>query len=177
MMSAMTTWIAPEAHRENEPTTGDERAMLEGWLDWHRQTLLRKAAGLTAEQLKTAAVEPSNLTLLGLIRHMTEVERAWFRRRATGQDVADVYCTPDNIDGDFDDVAGADAEADYARFVAEIELARKDAAGLPLEHEFSTERVPVISLRWAYLHMIEEYARHNGHADLLRERIDGATGD
>jgi hypothetical protein len=173
----MTTWIAPEAHRASEPMTGDERAMLEGWLDWHRQTLLGKAAGLTAEQLKLAAVEPSNLTLLGLIRHMTEVERSWFRTRAAGQDVGDVYCTPDNIDGDFDDVADADAEANRAAFLAEIELARQAVAALPLDHEFSTPRTAAISLRWAYLHMIEEYARHNGHADLLRERIDGATGD
>jgi len=172
----MTTWTAPAAHRITEPKTGDERTLLEGWLDWHRQTLLRKAEGLTAEQLKLAAVEPSNLTLLGLIRHMTEVERSWFRTRAAGQDVGDVYCFPDNLDGDFDDVADADAEANHAAFRAEIELARKAIADLPLDHVFSTSRVAAISLRWAYLHMIEEYARHNGHADLLRERIDGATG-
>jgi uncharacterized damage-inducible protein DinB len=173
----MTSWTAPEAHRVNEPTTGDERVMLEGWLDWHRQTLLRKVAGLTAEQLKLAAVEPSNLTLLGLVRHMTEVERSWFRTRAAGQAIGYLHCSDDNLDGDFDDVAGADAEADHAAFIAEIELARAAVARLPLEHEFGTARVPVISLRWTYLHMIEEYARHNGHADLLRERIDGATGD
>jgi uncharacterized damage-inducible protein DinB len=171
------TWTAPEAHRVKEPKTGDERAMLDGWLDWHRQTLLMKAAGLTADQLKTAAVEPSNLTLLGLIRHMTEVERSWFRAGAAGQPAEWVYCTTDNPDGDFDDVAGADAEANHAAYRAEIELVRKAVADLPLEHEFSTSRVPVISLRWVYLHMIEEYARHNGHADLIRERIDGSTGD
>ena len=174
----MTSWTAPEAHRVDEPTTGAERAMLEGWLDWHRQTLLSKAAGLTAEQLKRAAVEPSNLTLLGLVRHMTEVERSWFRTRAAGDTtVGDVYCTDDNQDGDFDDVADADAEANFATYVAEIELARKAVADLPLEHEFATPRRAAISLRWTYLHMIEEYARHNGHADLIRERIDGATGD
>ena len=173
----MTTWTAPEVTRVTEPFTGDERPMLEGWLDWHRQTLLGKAAGLTAEQLKIASAEPSNLTLLGLIRHMAEVERSWFRTRAAGQDVGMIYCTDDNEDGDFDDVADADAEADYATFLAEVELAREAAKGLPLDHEFSTPRRSVISLRWVYLHMIEEYARHNGHADLLRERIDGATGD
>jgi hypothetical protein len=173
----MTTWTAPAANREDEPSTGGERPMLEGWLDWHRQTLLSKAAGLTAEQLKTASAEPSNLTLLGLIRHMAEVERSWFRRRAAGQDVGRLYCTDDNADADFDDVAGADAEDDYATFLAEIELAREAAKGLSLEHEFSTPHRPAISVRWVYLHMIEEYARHNGHADLLRERIDGVTGD
>jgi hypothetical protein len=173
----MTVWTAPEAHRVDEPVTGAERPMLEGWLDWHRQTLLSKAARLTAEQLKLAAVEPSNLTLLGLIRHMTEVERSWFRIRAAGETIAEqLYCSEDNVDGDFDDVAGADAEADHAAYLAEIELARKAVAGLPLEHEF-IGRDRAISLRWVYLHMIEEYARHNGHADLLRERIDGTTGD
>jgi hypothetical protein len=174
----MTIWTAPAANRVPEPVTGDERPMLEGWLDWHRQTLLSKAAGLTAEQLKIAAVEPSNLTLLGLIRHMTEVERSWFRTRAAGDAGAgDIYYTDESPDADFDDVAGADAEADYATFLAEIETVRKVAADLPLEHEFATSRHPAMSLRWVYLHMIEEYARHNGHADLLRERIDGVTGD
>ena len=173
----MTTWTAPRVERTDEPKTGDERSMLEGWLDYHRQTLLMKAAGLTAEQLKRASAEPSNLTLLGLIRHMAEVERSWFRRRGAGQEVGMLYCSDDNVDGDFDDVAGADAEADYATFLAEVEAARKAAAGLSLEHEFATSRRPAISMRWVYLHMIEEYARHNGHADLLRERIDGVTGD
>ena len=174
----MTSWTAPAADRVSEPLTGDERPMLEGWLDWHRQTLLMKAAGLTADQLKTASVEPSNLTLLGLIRHMTEVERSWFRRRAAGDTNARyIYCSDANEDGDFDDVADADAEANYAAYVAELDLARKAVAGLPLEHEFRSRNDKPISLRWAYLHMIEEYARHNGHADLIRERIDGAVGD
>jgi uncharacterized damage-inducible protein DinB len=173
----MTTWIAPEAHRVDEPRTGPERALLEGWLDWHRQTLLSKAAGLTAEQLKLRSVEPSNLSLLGLIRHMAEVERSWFRIRAAGEDLSEIFCTDDSPDADFDDVADADAEADYATFRAEIELARKASADLSLDHEFATSRTPAISVRWAYLHMIEEYARHNGHADLLRESIDGVTGD
>ena len=173
----MTTWIAPSVSRQAEPKTGDERSLLEGWLDYHRMTLLTKAAGLTAEQLKQHSAEPSALTLLGLIRHMAEVERWWFRIRAAGQDVGDVYCTEESPDADFDDIARADAEADYATFLTEVDLARKAVAGLPLEHEFATSRVPAISLRWVYLHMIEEYARHNGHADLLRERIDGTTGD
>src|ERR1700759_2507434 len=117
----MTTWTAPSPHRENEPSTGPERQMLQGWLEWHRQTLLTKCAGLTAEQLKTASTEPSNLTLLGLVRHMTEVERSWFRVRAAGQTVPDdLYSTEDNLDGDFDDVADADAEANLAAFRAEL---------------------------------------------------------
>jgi len=173
----MTTWTAPAANRENEPFTGPERQMLQGWLDWHRQTLLTKCAGLTAEQLKLRSVEPSNLSLLGLLRHMSEVERSWFRIHAAGQHLAHLYCSDTNEDGDFDDVAEADAGADHAAFLAEIEAARAAMAGVPLEHEFATKRRPAISVRWVYLHMIEEYARHNGHADLLRERIDGVTGD
>jgi Protein of unknown function (DUF664) len=174
----MTLWTAPAVTRAEEPVTGGERPMLEGWLDWHRQTLLMKAAGLTAEQLKLASVEPSNLTLLGLIRHMTKVERSWFRIRAAGDaEAGPIYSSDDNVDGDFDDVAEADAEANYAAFLAELDLVRKAVADLPLGHEFGTARRPRISLRWVYLHMIEEYARHNGHADLIRERIDGATGD
>jgi uncharacterized damage-inducible protein DinB len=151
--------------------------MLEGWLAWHRQTLLTKCAGLTSEQLKVAAAEPSNLTLLGLLRHMTAVERSWFRVRAAGQELTDPYNDDANPDGDFDDVAGADAEANYAAHLAELEAATAAVAGLPLDHEFTRPGRGTISLRWVYLHMIEEYARHNGHADLLRERTDGATGD
>jgi uncharacterized damage-inducible protein DinB len=172
----MTSWTAPAVTRIDEPTTGAERPMLEGWLDWQRQTLLIKATGLTAEQLKLASTPPSNLTLLGLIRHMTDVERSWFRRRAAGDSIEYLYSSDDNPDGDFDDVADADAEADYAAFVAELDSVRKVAAELPLEHEFIGRRGRPISLRWVYMHMIEEYARHNGHADILRERIDGATG-
>ena len=172
----MTTWTAPPAQREDEPMTGPERAMLQGWLDWHRQTLLTKCAGLTAAQLRTAAVDPSNLTLLGLVRHMTEVERAWFTLRAAGRtEAGPVYISDDNVDGDFDDIADADPAAAFAAFATEFEAADEAVAGLPLEHEF-THRDRAFSLRWVYLHMIEEYARHNGHADLLRELVDGAVG-
>ncbi|WP_433297050.1 DinB family protein [Actinoplanes sp. CA-030573] len=174
----MTTWTAPAAQRKDEPFTGPEREMLQGWLDWHRQTLLTKCAGLTAEQLKTASVEPSNLTLLGLVRHMTEVERIWFVVRAAGlTPPGPLYNTEDNRDGDFDDVADADAEANLAAYHAELPAADRAVADLPLDHEFTTHRGDRMTLRWVYLHMIEEYARHNGHADLLRERIDGVTGD
>ena len=171
------TWTAPEITRPDDVLTGEERAVLQALLDWHRQTLLWKCSGLTAGQLKARAVPTSALTLLGLVRHLTIVERSWFRERAAGQAVERLYWDDDNPDGDFDDVADADAESDHATYLAEIELARDAVKGVPLEHEFATARRPAISVRWVYLHMIEEYARHNGHADLLRERIDGATGD
>jgi len=151
---------------------------LDGYLDWHRQTLLFKCGGLTADQLRIASAEPSNLTLLGLVRHMAEVERSWFSRRAAGLDVAMIYCTDERPDADFDDVAAADAEADFATFLAECDASRAAAADLGLDHRFVHARTGnEMSLRWVYVHMIEEYARHNGHADLLRERIDGRVGD
>jgi uncharacterized damage-inducible protein DinB len=165
--------------RTETPYVADERAMLEGWLDYHRQTLLLKCAGLTAEQLKTASVEPSNLTLLGLVRHMAYVERVWFRRGVAGEDVPVLYCTDERPDADLEDVADADAEADFATYTAELAAARAAAADRSLDDEFAGYRdggTRTFSVRWAYIHMIEEYARHNGHADLVRERIDGATG-
>jgi len=171
------TWTAPAIERDELAYVGDERTILESYLDWHRQTLLLKCAALTADQLKQASVEPSNLTLLGLVRHMSEVERSWFQRRVAGRDIDWIYCTDASEDGDFDDVADADAEADFARFHTEVEAARQAAAGVPLEFTFVGRRQHDISLRWVYAHMIEEYARHNGHADLIRERIDGTTGD
>jgi uncharacterized damage-inducible protein DinB len=152
--------------------------MLDGWLDYHRQTLLTKCAGLTEEQLRLRAVEPSNLSLLGLVRHMAEVERSWFRKRFAGEHVGPIFCSDTNPDGDFDDVDTADAEADLAMLRREIELSRTAARGRSLDDQFYNPRGHVeMDLRWVYVHMIEEYARHNGHADLLRERIDGATGD
>jgi len=170
------TWTAPEIARLRAPRVADERTMLEGWLEWHRQTLLHKCSGLDAEQLKKATAEPSSLTLLGLIRHMAEVERSWFRRRAAGQDIGELYCSEANPDGDFDDLETADAKADFVTYLTECELARAAVADLSLEHTFAHPRLGEIGLRWVYVHMVEEYARHNGHADLLRERIDGLTG-
>ncbi len=151
--------------------------MLEAWLDFHRQTLLSKCAGLTAGQLRQRAVPPSSLSLLGLVRHMTDVERGWFRRRVAGEDVGFLYSSEADPDGEFDRVDAADAEQDLAAYLQEIELAGQAAAGRELDETFfHTRRRAQMSVRWVYLHMIEEYARHNGHADLLRERIDGATG-
>jgi uncharacterized damage-inducible protein DinB len=172
------TWTAPQITRTDEPFVADEITMLNGWLDWHRQTLLWKCQGLTGEQLKSAAVEPSTLTLLGLVRHMAEVERSWFRTRFAGQELPVLYNSPENPDGDFDDVADADPATDFANFEAEVAGARAAAEGRGLDETFMSPRRQVpMSLRWIYIHMIEEYARHNGHADLLRERIDGVTGD
>ncbi|MEU0150742.1 DinB family protein [Micromonospora fulviviridis] len=175
------TWRAPEIDRTHEPYVGDERTMLEGWLDYHRDTLLHKCAGLTAEQLRTASVEPSGLTLLGLVRHLADVERWWFRIRAAGEDIRGLYDGDEDPDADLNAVADADPAETFAIFRAEVEAAREAAAGLSLDHTFRRPRrdgtADEMNLRWVYVHMIEEYARHNGHADLIRERIDGVTGD
>jgi uncharacterized damage-inducible protein DinB len=163
------------------PLVSGERESLEAWLDYHRATLLTKCAGLTAGQLKQRAVPPSRLSLLGLVRHMTDVERWWLRIHAADRDMSFAYYTPEgNPDADFDDLETAEAEANLAAFQREIEEARAAARGKELDevvpsHGHHPERVRTI--RWIYQHMIEEYARHNGHADLLRERIDGVTGD
>jgi uncharacterized damage-inducible protein DinB len=159
------------------PRVADERTMLEAWLDWHRQTLLMKCAGLSAEQLKRRSTAPSTLTLHGLVRHMAEVERDWFRICFAGQDLHALYSTAAWPNADFDDLADADPAADFATFAEEIRLARAATGGRSLDDTFvHPQRHIEINLRWVYVHMIEEYARHNGHADLLRERIDGVTG-
>lgn len=169
------TWTAPQAELLDEPFVGAERPMLEAWLDRHRATFLRTCAGLTGEQLATASVPPSNLSLLGLIRHLTDVERVWFRVRLAGQDVKARYSEPGNRDGAFEDLDPARAEAEYADLVAEMAEARAAVATRDLDDTFPHARWGEMSVRWLYLHLIEEYAQHNGHADLIRERIDGRT--
>jgi len=172
------TWTAPEVQRTEPPTVAGERESLESWLEYHRATLLLKCQGLTGEQLARRAVPPSSLSLLGLVRHMAEVERAWFRRGAGGQPGARyLYCTGEFPDGDFDLAQPAGAQQDLAAFAAECALAREAAAGKSLEDSFTRTGRGTFDVRWVYQHMIEEYARHNGHADFLREQIDGVTGD
>ncbi len=169
-------WLAPAAVRRPEPLASGEREALEGWLDYHRDTLLTKCAGLTGEQLATRSVPPSGLSLLGLVRHLAECERSWFRVRIDGQQLEDLFCSDESPDGDFDDGVAANAEADLAIFREEVALAREAVAGHDLDATYVRPK-GTLDVRWTYLHMIEEYARHNGHADLLRERIDGVTGE
>lgn len=149
--------------------------MLEGFLDFGRSSLLLKCAGLTGQQLALRACPPSTLSLLGLVRHVADVERNWFRRRFAGEVLEPVYARPDRLEAAFDDVDAAYAERDWATLVGEQSSARRAVAGLPLDAEFHSDRHGTMTLRWAFVHMISEYAQHNGHADLLREQIDGAT--
>jgi hypothetical protein len=168
-------WVAPEVTPVDEPFTGDERAMLAGLLDYNRAGLLQRCSGLTGAQLARRSVPPSTLSLLGLVRHLADVERNWFRRRVAGQDVSLVYATGERPDAAFDDVDPAAAEAGWHGLLAEQQAAREAVAGLPLEYEFTHARYGRMALRWLYLHMIGEYAGHMAHATLLRECIDGRT--
>ncbi|MFJ2028977.1 DinB family protein [Streptosporangium sp. NPDC087985] len=164
-------------NRVSPPFVGDERAMLNNWLDWHRETLAVKCAGLSEEQLRERAVPPSTLSLLGLVRHMAHVERAWFRHVLNDEDVPLLYKTADP-NAEFNDVDTASAEEAFATWRAEVEHARRLSAEVPLDAIGKRQRHGQdCSHRWILVHMIEEYARHNGHADLLRERIDGVTGE
>ncbi|MEO5878132.1 MAG: DinB family protein [Streptosporangiaceae bacterium] len=167
--------------RTEAPLIGDERSMLVAWLEFHRETLAVKCEGLTADQLRARAVPPSSLSLLGLVRHMADVERNWFRNVLDGQALAFRYSADDNLDGEFDDVHTADPDEAFAGWRVECAIAR-DLLARAVSLEVTGSRIregreQVYSLRWILIHMIEEYARHNGHADLLREAIDGVTGE
>jgi uncharacterized damage-inducible protein DinB len=170
------TWTAPPVTRPDGPLTAGERPMVEDFLAWQRSTLLHKCAGLTGEQLAQRSVAHSGLSLLGLIRHLSKVERIWFRERFAGQPVERLYSTETWKDADFEDLSPERAEEDYDRFRQECRLADEAVAGASLDDTFTVHGEPA-SLRMIYLHMIEEYARHNGHADLIREGIDGVTGE
>ncbi|WP_329617984.1 DinB family protein [Streptomyces brevispora] len=169
------TWTAPEATRTGGSFVAGEREMLTGYLGWFRSTLLQKCAGLTGEQLAERTVQPSNLSLLGLVRHMAKVERIWFRQRFAGQTMEPMYDPRKGKDADFEDLDPAGAAEDYARLVEECRLADEVVAGASFDETFIHDD-EVYSLRMVHIHMIGEYARHIGHADLVRERLDGVTG-
>jgi hypothetical protein len=159
------------------PLVADERHMLDAWLDLHRDILLWKCQDVSPADLVRRAVDPSTLSLLGLVRHMAEVERSWFRRCLAGEDAGPIYDYTVSDDADFDDVDPDRVDEDLAIFRAEVEVCREVSARYDLDALGTSSRGNSVSLRWIYVHMIEEYARHNGHADLIRERIDGRTGD
>ncbi|GAA0563568.1 DinB family protein [Paractinoplanes ferrugineus] len=163
--------------RPDPPRMGSERETLRVFLDFHRSTLAFKCDGLSDEDLRSRSMPPSTLTLLGLVRHMAEVERTWFRRVIAGEDVPLVWST----DGDFQvayDAEGASRPEAFEAWQDEVARAR--------EIEAKAESLDVtghqprwgedVSLRFVMLHMIHEYARHNGHADFLREGVDGVVG-
>jgi hypothetical protein len=169
--------------RVDPPGLGDERTMLTSFLDYYRRTLVLKAEGLTDEQARTPSVEPSDLNLTGLIRHMAEVERNWFQRWMRGaEDAGPLFYgsahPTEDPDGDLHPGPDDTLAAAIAALTAEIEAAdaviRSNDLAQPARHERNGFRP---NLRWVMVHMIEEYARHCGHADLVRQRLDGTTGD
>jgi hypothetical protein len=160
----------------------DERRTLLWFLDEYRRVLSRKIEGLDDADARRRACPPSDLSLLGLIRHMADVERGWFRRGLGAEDVRPIHygaAHPDgDEDGDFHAPAGATVEDALATYWAEIGVADRIIAAAPsLDAPVANARRGSTSLRWILVHMIEEYARHCGHADLLRQAVDGATGD
>lgn len=171
----MDTFNAPD--RPPTLLLGDERAQLESWLNFYRATLLTKCRGLDEAQLKIRPVASSQLSLLGLIRHMTAVEQYWFATTFAGADVLEYYANGDDPDSDFHDLDELDLDTVLANYRDAITTSDNSVAGHDLvERAAQPSRDREVGLRWIYLHMIEEYARHCGHADIVRELIDGVTG-
>lgn len=167
----------PAAHRTDPPCLGDERSTLVAYLDYYRATFEAKCSGLSAEQASRPSVPPSSLTLHGLARHLAGCERWWFRLQFAGESLPDLF-DADDPDADFGDLSGDFQEA-LDTWRAECAAARgvvEAAASLDQTGTRISTGEP-FTLRWAMLRMISEYARHDGHADLLREAVDGATGE
>nr|WP_184868383.1 DinB family protein [Kutzneria kofuensis] len=165
------------SERIGPPLRGDERETLRAFLDFHRATLALKCEGLNDEQLRRQASPPSTLSLLGLVRHMTEVERTWFRRVMGKENVGLVYSEETDYQAAYD-ASGATWGEAVAAWEAEVEASRRierEAESLDVT-AYNARWEEEVSLRLVMHHMIHEYARHNGHADLLREAVDGVTG-
>jgi uncharacterized damage-inducible protein DinB len=165
---------AAETPRPEMPGAVGEREMLEGWLDFHRATLLVKCDGLDNARLRQRSCPPATLSLLGLVRHMNEVENNWFGHFAG--DHRWIYHTEEWPDACFDDLEDADTAEEFAALEQQCARSRQRAAGHGLDETFISAQGYELTLRWIYVHMIEEYARHNGHADLIRQAIDDAVG-
>jgi uncharacterized damage-inducible protein DinB len=163
--------------RPDPPVIADEREMLRVFLDYHRATLALKCDGLSDVDLRRRSMPPSGLSLLGLVRHMAEVERTWFRRVINGEDIPLVWSDEGDFQVAYDATEATRAEA-FGAWEAEVEHSRRiEAATESLDVTgYQPKWGEDVSLRLVMLHMIHEYARHNGHADFLREGIDGTVG-
>lgn len=169
-------WVSPEHDPRDDSTLVGERAVLTGYLRNYRLTLELKCSGLDAEQLTRRSVPPSNLSLLGLLRHLTEVERYWFRNAMAGEDVPDLYVREGESDWDIDGAVAEEAvvEEAWQNWRAEVKYGEEFVAAAA---DFDlTAPDGENNLRDVLVHLIEEYCRHMGHADLIRERIDGRVG-
>jgi uncharacterized damage-inducible protein DinB len=161
----------------------EERVMLPGFLDYYRAVFVRKAEGLSDDQARRAPCPPSDLSVMGIVRHMADVERSWFRRCLAAEDAGPIYygaAHPDgDRDGDFHPGPADTLDEAIAAWRREVDAARANVAGRSLDDvaDAPPREDEVPSLRWITIHMVEEYARHCGHLDLIREAIDGVTGD
>ncbi|MEC4018820.1 DinB family protein [Streptomyces sp. H27-D2] len=165
------------AERIDPPLIAGEREMMRAFLDYHRATLAMKVDGLSDEELRRQSMPPSTLSLLGLVRHMAEVERNWFRRVIDGEDIPLVWSDEGDYQVAYDARTAARSEA-FDAWRTEVEHARRIEAEAPSLDVtgFLAQQGEHVSLRLVMLHLMHEYARHNGHADFLREGIDGAVG-
>jgi hypothetical protein len=163
--------------RITPPLLADERETLSAFLDWHRATFELKCAGVPDGRLSERSVSPSGLSLHGLMRHLAAVERWWFRIQFAGEDVPMLYYSDEDPNQDFDSLSGDIGEA-LEVWRAECRRSREIVAAAASLEERGTRKSTgePFSLRWLMVNLVAEYARHNGHADLLRERIDGGTG-
>ncbi|MHA3836983.1 DinB family protein [Terrabacter sp. AAH1] len=163
--------------RPRIPRVADERAALTAYLEYYRATVEMKCRGLTPEQARTRSMPPSTMSLHGLVRHLAGVERWWFQQNFERRDVPFLFFTEDKPDLDFDPPADADFTEDLETWRAECAVSREIVAA----HDLDDTARPLdwyedVDLRWLVLRMITEYAQHCGHADLLREGVDGRTG-
>jgi len=178
--------ILDEFERPLPPSAGDEAATLLGFLDFQRATLAWKCSGLTDDQLRMA-FPPSSMTLGGLLKHVASAEDAWFTRTLAGQPMPDPWAAADaagfGLEWSWTSAASDTGDSlralwrervQRSRAIVQQVLEERGAAALADMHDSWSGRV---SLRWIITHMIEEYARHNGHADLLREAVDGTVGE
>ncbi|MFE6700554.1 DinB family protein [Streptomyces sp. NPDC057718] len=170
------------AERPMPPLDADERTTLESWLDFYRATLARKCADLPEEGLREASAAPSPITLLGLLQHLAEVERNWFRRVLAQEDAPPLFAPPagggdgsQGREGGWEFAEDATYEQALAQWEGEVAAARENCAAREID-DTSPFMGGRVTLRWIYTHMIGEYARHCGHADIVRERVDGRTG-
>ena len=162
--------------RREEPTfVLSEREMLEAWLEFHRITLLLKCEGLSDQQRKARPIATSQLSLHGLLRHMAEVERNWFTRVLLTEPTPPIWYDPAIPDSELVPLDSASWQEDLVAWQTQCETSRASASRHGLD-DTGTRNGQPYSLRWIYNHMIEEYARHNGHADLIRELVDGSVG-
>jgi len=168
----------PDFQRPKPLLRGGEREQLDSWLAFYRATLLKECAGLSFDDLCRRPVATSSLSLLGIVRHMTFVEQVWFDARFAGNDVTEYYRQPEDREAEWNDLDGATLDDVVTNFQHACETSDELARDHDLDEEVRRSGVgwDPVDLRWIYIHMIEEYARHCGHADLIREMIDGTTG-